>query len=166
MSHSFDIVTESPVSVEQIHAAFGREDYWQARLADGAGSALESLLVDEDGVVDVRITQHLGRQVLPAAVARVLPGDLKLQYRETWRTVGDGRVSGVAEASASGGLGSSRAENLLAPAGTASQLRSAVRVDVKIPFAGGQLEKVIGSSLANSIPEVLRFTTSWISAHA
>ncbi|BBY80644.1 DUF2505 domain-containing protein [Mycolicibacterium pulveris] len=162
MSHSFDIVTESPVSVEQIHAAFGREDYWQARLADGVGTTLDLLRVDDDGAVNVSITQHLGRQVLPGVVAKVVPADLKLRYRETWRPVGDGSMRGVAEASASGGLGSSRAENWLAPSGGASQLRSAVRVDVKIPLMGRQLEKAIGSSLADSIPAVLRFTTTWI----
>jgi hypothetical protein len=35
MSPSFDIVTESPTSVEQVHAAFGREDYRLARIAAG-----------------------------------------------------------------------------------------------------------------------------------
>jgi acetyl-CoA C-acetyltransferase len=37
VSHSFDVWTESPASVEQIHATFGREDYWLTRL--GAGDA-------------------------------------------------------------------------------------------------------------------------------
>jgi hypothetical protein len=35
MSRSFDIVAESPASVEQVHAAFGQEDYWPARVAAG-----------------------------------------------------------------------------------------------------------------------------------
>ena len=49
MSRSFDIVTESPASVEQIHAAFGREDYWLARIAAGdATTTLDSLIVDAD----------------------------------------------------------------------------------------------------------------------
>ena len=33
MPRSIDILTESPASVEQIAAAFGREDYWLARVA-------------------------------------------------------------------------------------------------------------------------------------
>ncbi|MGH3970354.1 MAG: DUF2505 domain-containing protein, partial [Mycobacterium sp.] len=46
MSRSFDILTESPASVEQIHAAFGREDYWLARhAAFEATSTLDSLSV-------------------------------------------------------------------------------------------------------------------------
>jgi hypothetical protein len=165
MPHSFDVLAEAPVSVQQIHAAFAREDYWHDRLSGDAATTLDSLDVDDDGSVAVHITQHLGRQVLPAMVARAVPADLQLRYRETWRPVGDGSVRGTAEVSASGGLGSSRAENWLAPTGDASRLRSAVRVEVKIPLMGRQLEKMIANSLSNSIPEVLRYTTTWITAH-
>jgi hypothetical protein len=166
MSRSFEIVSESAARVDQIHAAFGREDYWLDRLAGDAASSLDSLTVDDDGAVDVQLTQYLGRQMLPGLVAKAVPGDLKLTYRETWRAVGDGRVRGEVMVSASGGFGSSRAENWLAPAGAASQLRSAVRVEVKIPLVGGQLEKSIGAGLAKSIPATLRYTTTWIAEHA
>ncbi len=151
--------------MDQIHAAFGREDYWADRLAGDAASTLDSLIVDADGVVDVHITQYLGRQMLPGLVAKVVTGDLRLQYRETWRAAGDGRVRGEVNVSASGGLGSSQAENWLAPAGSASQLHSAVRVEVKIPLVGGQLEKSIGAGLTKSIPATLRYTTTWIAQH-
>jgi Protein of unknown function (DUF2505) len=73
MSRSFDILTESPARVQQIHAAFGREDYWLARIAAGDATittTLYSLLVDADGTVTVRVTQHLGRQLLPGLVAK------------------------------------------------------------------------------------------------
>ncbi len=100
--------------------------------------------------------------MLPEVVAKILPGDLKLSYRETWRAMSDGRVQGKIIASAAGGLGSSRADTWLTPAGTGSHLRSAVKVEVKIPLVGGQLEKAIGASLAENIPGVLRFTTTWI----
>ena len=89
MSRSFDILTESPASVEQIHAAFGREDYWLARIAVGDAAittTLDSLLVDADGTVTVRVTQHLGRQLLPGLVAKFVPGDLKILNCETWTT--------------------------------------------------------------------------------
>jgi hypothetical protein len=166
MSHAFEIVSESPASVERIHAAFGREDYWLDRLAGDAASTLDSLVVDADGAVEVHITQHLGRQILPGLVANFVPGDLKLLYRETWRRTDGGHLRGESHVLASGGLGSSRADNRLTPAGTASQLRSTGRVDVKIPLVGGKLEKSIGASLAKSIPATLRYTTSWIAEHA
>ena len=165
MSRSFEIVSESAASVEQIHAAFRREDYWLDRLAGDAASTLDSLSVDADGVVEVQITQHLGRQILPALVVNFVPGDMLLTYRETWRPAGDGQVRGLSHVVASGGLGSSRADNWLTPTGTASQLRTTGKVDVKIPLVGGKLEKSIGASLAASIPATLRYTTTWIAEH-
>ena len=169
MSRSFDILTESPASVEQILAAFGREDYWLARIAVGDASittTLDSLLVDADGTVTVRATQHLGRQLLPGLVARFVPGDLKIMNCETWRPVGDRQVRGQVNVSMSGGFGSCSAEAWLAPASNGSQLRYAVRVDVKIPLVGGKLESSIGAGLAESIPAAQRFTTTWIAEHA
>jgi hypothetical protein len=165
MSRSFEVVAESTASVAAIHAAFQREDYWRDRLAGDSAATLDAFTVDGDGVVEVHITQHLGRQILPALVANFVPGDLKLVYRETWRPADDGRVRGTSHVSASGGLGSSRADNWLTPAGTASQLRSAGNVHVKIPLVGGKLEKSIGASLAASIPSTLHYTTTWIAEH-
>jgi hypothetical protein len=166
MPHSFNIVSESAASVAEIQAAFGRENYWLDRLAGDAASTLDWFNVGAEGVVEVHITQHLGRQILPPLVANFMPGELTLLYRETWRPTGDGQVHGESHVSASGGLGSSRADNWLTPTGTSSQLRSAGKVDVKIPLVGGKLEKMIGASLANSIPATLNFTTIWIAEHA
>lgn len=166
MPRTFEIVTESEASVERIFAAFGREDYWLARLADDSSTTLDSLSVDADNKLEVRITQHLARQVLPTLAARFVPGDLKLQFRETWRPAGEGTVQGETTVSASGGLGSSRAENWLTPVGNASRLHSVVEVAVKIPLVGGKLEGSIGASLAENIPVVLRFTADWIAGNA
>ncbi|WP_369828263.1 DUF2505 family protein, partial [Mycobacterium sp. E1214] len=43
MARSFDVVAESPASVEQIHAAFAREAYWRARIAAGGAEAVTTL---------------------------------------------------------------------------------------------------------------------------
>lgn len=71
MSRSIDVSTGSPASVEQIHVAFGREDYWLARIAPAATTTLDSLVVDGDGTVTVRVTQHLGRQLLPGGGGQI-----------------------------------------------------------------------------------------------
>jgi Protein of unknown function (DUF2505) len=169
MPRSFDISAESVASVEQIHMAFGREDYWLACIARGDGKApvtLDSLVVDADGTVTVRSTQHVGRQLLPGAVAKLLPGDLKIVNCETWRSVGNGRVRGQTSVSTPGGFGSGRAEAWLSPTSNGSCLRYAVRVEVKIPLLGGKIEKAIGAGLAESIPAGLQFTEAWIAEHA
>jgi hypothetical protein len=167
---SFDILTESPASVEQVHAAFSREDYWLARhAAFDVTSTLDSLIVEADGTVTVRATQHLGRQLLPGLLAKLVPGDLKILHSETWRPVGDRRVRGQVSISAPAALGSGRAEAWLAPVdpvGKGSQLRFAATVEVKIPLVGGKLENSIGADLAENIPAIQRFTTAWITEHA
>jgi hypothetical protein len=166
MSRLFDILTESPASVEQVHAAFSREDYWLARHAVfDATSTLDSLIVDADGTVTVRAIQYLGRQLLPGVVVKLVPGDLKILHSETWRPVGDRRLRGQVSISAPVGLGSGRAEAWLAPAGNGSQLRFAATVEVKIPLVGGKLENAIGADFAENIAAIQRFTTAWIAEH-
>jgi len=54
---------------------------------------------------------------------------------------------------------------LLTPAGTGSQLRFDVRVEVKIPLLGGKFENSIAAGLTESLPELQRFTTTWIAEH-
>jgi uncharacterized protein DUF2505 len=167
MPRSFDVLTESPASVDQIYTAFSREDYWLARIAlgDTATTTLDSLNVDPDGRVTVRVTQHLGRQLLPGPVAKFTPGELKLVHEETWKPVGDGQVLGQVNVTASPRVGGGRAEARLEPNGNGTQLRFAVKVEVKIPLVGGKLEKTLGAGLAESIPAVQRFTTTWIAEH-
>lgn len=169
MPHSFDISVESLASVEQLHAAFGREDYWLACIASGGTKSLvtlDSLIVDDDGTVTVYSTQHVGRQLLPRAVAKFVSGDLKIVNCETWRSVGDGQVRGQTKTSAPAGLGSGHADVLMRPASNGSLLCYAVRVEVKIPLMGGKFEKAIGAGLVKSIPAGLQFTEAWIAEHA
>jgi Protein of unknown function (DUF2505) len=163
MSRSFEVVTDTPASVEQIHAAYCQEGYWQARIAAGSAAAttLDTLIIDPDGSVTVRVTQHVGRQLLKGPLAKLLPGDVKLVHNETWKPDGDGGVCGRISVSA-GVLGSGHADNWLAPADKGSRLRSAGKVEVKIPLVGGKLEKFIKGGLAESISEIMLFTTTWI----
>lgn len=166
MSRSFDILTESPAAVEQVHAAFSRKDYWLARLAAfGDCSTLDSLVVDADGTVTVSLTQNLGRQLLPGMLAKMLPGDLKILHSETWRPVGDRRVRGQVSVSAPAGLGSGRGQAWLTPVGNGSHLRFAATVNVKVPLLSGKFENSIAAELAENIPAFQRFTAEWIAEH-
>lgn len=167
MSRSFEIVTDSAASVEQVHAAFSRKDYWLARLAAfDAASTLDSMVVEGDGTITVSVTQYLGRQLLPGPVAKLIPGDLKISHNETWRPVDDGRVQGQVDISAPAGFGSGHAEASIEPGGPdgeGSTLRFDARVEVKIPLLGRTFERTIASELTKDIQEIQRFTTTWIS---
>ena len=46
-----------------------------------------------------------------------------------------------------------------------SQVRFVVRVEIKIPLLGGKLEKSMGAGLAENIPALQRFTSTWIAEH-
>lgn len=163
MSRSFDGQTESPTSVEQICAAFSREEYWRARMAsDDGGTTLDSLNIDPDGTVVVQVTQYMGRQLLPPTVTKLIPGEMKMAYTETWKPNGADQAHGRVAVAVSGGLGSCHAKTWLEPSATGSRLRFTGRVEVKIPLVGGSLEKTIGAGLAGSIADTLRFTTTWI----
>jgi hypothetical protein len=166
MPRSFRGLADSPAAVTEIHAAFAREDYWLDRLATGdTVTTLESLIVDDEGAVAVRYVQHLGRQLLPGAVARLAPSDLRMEYTETWSAVDSGRAGGRIGVAVSGNLGSCRATTWLEPDGAGSRLRFEGTVKVGIPLVGGNLEKAVGADLAANVPSVLTFTTTWVAEH-
>lgn len=167
MPRSFRGLAESPAAVSEIHAAFRQEAYWLDRLASGdAVTTMDSLVVDESGAVAVRYTQHLGRRVLPGAVARLVPGDLRMDYTETWSPVEGGRADGRIAVAVSGNLGSCRATTWLEPDGAGSRLRFEGTVKVGIPLVGGNLEKAVSADLAANVPSVLGFTTTWVVRHS
>jgi hypothetical protein len=167
MSRSVEVVVDSPASVEQVHAAFAREDYWLARCAEfDAATTLDSFVVDADGTVTVDTTQHLSCRVLPGFVAKAVPGDLKMLHSETWWPAGDHDVRGQVRVSAPGALGTGHADTRLVASGDGSQLRFDATVQVKIPMLGGRIEGYVGRQLAANITVIQRFTTAWISDHA
>ncbi len=169
MPRSFDIVVDSPASVEQVHAAFSSEDYWLARhAAFDVASTLDSLVVDADGTVTVHATQYLGRRLLPASVAKFVPAELKILHSETWRPDTAGQVRGQVDVAAPASLGSGHLKAWLAPVDSTvggSRLRFAATVAVKIPLVGGRIEKVLGVELADNIQAIQQFTTEWIDDH-
>ncbi len=164
MSRSFDVSIESPVSVEQVHLAFGNQDYWQARLAaftDGT-AALGSFNVDPGGTVSVVIRLSLLRNRLPRLVTQLHRGDLEMVRNERWSRMGGGRVRGEVSVAIPGAPFSVLGEALLAPVPQGSQMKYNTTVEVKVPMVGGKIETYIGSQLAEQITAIQRFTTEWI----
>jgi hypothetical protein len=168
MPRSFDLSVESPVNVEQIHSAFGDEDYWLARLANysaGTGT-LDSLIVDADGTVTVASTISPFHDRLPRLVTQLRGGDLKMVRNETWSPIGGGRVRGEVSVAVPGAPASGLGAALLTPMRNGSRLTYTATVEVKIPLIGGTIESYIGGQLAEQIAAIQRFTTVWITEHA
>lgn len=165
MAHSFDAVVRSPATVAQVHRAFGSQDYWLARFAEfGIAATLETLSVDGDGAVRVRIVQDLRHGALPRPVAAVYPADLKLVNDETWTPTGDGTVLGTIDIDVLGAPGAGSGSAVLTAQGSGSQLRFTGTVRFGVPLVGGRIERQLARLFGDQIPGIQRFTTRWIAA--
>lgn len=162
MPRPFDISTSSPATVEQVHAAFANRDYWRDRLAEYGGDSIRLDSLDADGTtVSVATTQDMRNNTLPVLIAKVVPGNLLVMRRETWRVDSDA-LHGDVVITAQGAPISGSATAVVAPTTDGSTLRFRGSVQVKVPLLGGQIEKYISAQLTEEIPGVQRFTTQWI----
>jgi len=166
MSRSFDVSADSIASVEQVHTAFSGEDYWQARLATLHGTtALESLSVDQDRTVRVVTTQDLGRDLLPGLLTKFYRRDLTVRHAETWRPT-DGQLRGEISVAVSGAPGSGSGTALIAPIDSGCRMTFTGIVEFKVPLVGGTVETFIAREFTREIPEIQRFTATWITENA
>lgn len=163
MPRSFDGHTESSASVQQIHEAFGRKDYWAARLAgDDPAATLESLTVGRDGTVAIRISQRIGHVMMPSLITKFVSGDVVLTHTETWTPSGVDQVCGRLDTTVSGARILPRDNpTRISPDGVPAPVHRAS--PGQDPVARGNLEKSFGTNLAERIPGVVDFTTTWIS---
>jgi Protein of unknown function (DUF2505) len=167
MPRSFDVSVDSPVSVEQVHAALSAEDYWLARLATLNGSTtLESLVVDDDQTVRVATTQDLGRDLLPGIVSKFYRRDLKVRHTETWTPSGDHQLRGEISVAVSGAPGSGSGAASVAPTQNGARLTLTGTVEFKVPLVGGAIERFIAREFAQGIPNIQDFTAKWVAEHA
>lgn len=166
MPRPFDVTVASPATVAQVHGAFGDADYWLARFAAFATTtALDSLVVEDDGTVVVSTTQDLRHSGLPRPVAAFYPGDLKICSTETWRPDGH-RVHGGVTVDVVGAPGSGTGAGVLEPLGEGSQLTFSGQVVFKVPVVGGRIESYLAGQFARQLHAFQRFTTDWITGQA
>ena len=156
-------------SVEQVHKAFGDEEYWLARLADSGADdySLDSMAVDAEGI-DIVTTQRLRADRLPAVVTQFHRGDLSIVRGETWSPIRDGQATATIELSIIGAPATLSGTAVLAPAksGGGSRLEFKATVQVNVPLVGGKIENFIGSQLVDLLIAEQRFTTVWIAENA
>lgn len=156
-------------SVEQVHRAFGDEEYWLERLADSGADdySLDSMTVNGEGI-DVVTTQTLRADRLPGVVTQFHSGDLSFVREEMWTVVTDGRASATVKGSITGAPATLGGTAVLAPgkSGNDSRLEFNATVQVDIPLVGGKIENFIGSALVDLLIAEQRFTTVWITENA
>ena len=156
-------------SVEQVHRAFGDEQYWLERLADSGADdySLDSMTVNGEGI-DVVTTQTLRADRLPGVVTQFHRGDLSFVREETWTPISDGLATATVKGAITGAPATLSGTALLAPAksGAGSRLEFNASVEVKVPLVGGKIENFIGSALVDLLIAEQRFTTVWITENA
>ena len=156
-------------SVEQVHRAFGDEEYWLERLADSGADdySLDSMTVNGEGS-DVVTTQTLRADRLPGVVTQFHRGDLSFVREETWTPISDGLATATVKGAITGAPATLSGTALLAPAksGAGSRLEFNASVEVKVPLVGGKIENFIGSALVDLLIAEQRFTTVWITENA
>ncbi|WNG88341.1 DUF2505 domain-containing protein [Mycobacterium sp. ITM-2016-00317] len=168
MPRSFDIAAEYKATVEEVHRAFSDEHYWRVRLDDsGADHAtLDELTVDDQGNVQVKTTQTLRADRLPALVTQFHRGDLNFVREEIWTPVSDGRASAVVRATIPGAPAGLTGQAQLAPTDAGSRMTLTATVEVRVPLVGGKIENFIGSQLTDLVVAEQRFTSVWIAENA
>lgn len=170
MPRSFDMSADYEGSVEEVHRAFYEADYWKARLAETPVdvATLESIRVGgdsgDDGTIEVVTLQMVRNHNLPGLVTQLHRGDLSVRREETWGPVKEG----IATASIAGSIVDAPV-NLWGtavlspiPESGGSRMTLQVTIQVRIPFIGGKLERLIGTQLSQLVTIEQRFTTLWI----
>jgi hypothetical protein len=172
MPRSFDMSADYPGGVEEVHQTFYDMRYWEARLAQTPVDVarVETMLIGgetgTDGTIKVITTQTVLSQNLPALVTQLHRGDFCVRREEIWSPINDG----VATASIAGSVvgapvnvwGTAVLRPLVDSGG--SQMTVNITVQVRVPFIGGKLERLIGSELGHLITIEQRFTTSWLNS--
>lgn len=162
------MATEYGGTVEQVHRAFGDEEYWLVRLGDsGADHAtLDDMTIGPDGALRIKTTQTLRADRLPSVVTQFHRGDLSFVREERWAPVVDGRTSATVTGAIPGAPAGLRGTAVLAPAGPGSRLAFTATVEVRVPLVGGKIENFIGHQLVDLLIAEQRFTTVWIAENS
>ncbi|CAM3353967.1 DUF2505 domain-containing protein [Mycobacterium intermedium] len=156
-------------SVEEVYQAFHEADYWTARLAETPVdiAAIESMRLGgesgDDGTIEVVTLQTVCSHNLPGLVTQLHRGDLSVRRQETWGPVRDGIATASITGSIVGAPVNLWGTGVLEPVESGnSRLKLQVSIQVRIPFIGGKLERLIGNQLSELVNIEQRFTTQWI----
>lgn len=162
-THALDVTPEVFFDRMFFDRAFNERLYLEA-LEMKAFEVLELVGDGDLRTKRIRVTPR-PRVKPPAAIAKLLPGELSYTEEGTWRRE-DGvyryatRTSMAAERIRIAGAVSA------APRGEGGCVRTIeVEIDVALPLVGGQLERFVGEQLRASFDVGARFAKEWIDRH-
>lgn len=170
MPRSIDMSADYDSTVSEVHQAFYDLGYWQGRLAETPVdvACLESMRVGgesgNDGTIHVVTSQTMLSRNLPALVTQLHRGDLCVRREEIWGPIREGIATASIAGSIVGAPVYLRGTAILEPLCESGGARMSARItiQVRVPFIGGKLERMIGNELGELVAVEQRFTTSWI----
>jgi hypothetical protein len=173
MPRSCDWSADYEYSVEDVHAAFYQEGYWEARLADIPvdEAKLESVRFGgasgDDGTVEVATMQLVRSHNLHSIVKQLHRGDVCVRRKETWGPL----VAGIATGSAEGVIDGtpvhvSGTAELSSAASGGARLAWRMSVQVRVPLIGGKVERLLCNALDELLVREHRLTAQWLAHRA
>lgn len=167
MARRTELTVQYPHPAEKVHATLSSEAYWTDRIAKigGPNSSLISFTGDDSGVTVV-MRQFIARDGLPSVAQKVVKNDMTINRVEKWGPL-NGKAAGEAESKMEGrpkdGIFTTFT---LSPAGDGAELACSVEARVGVPIVGGQLEKMLLTSMEDLIKKEAEWTSEWITENA
>jgi hypothetical protein len=163
MSRPIDYRTTSPYPAARMHTAMADPEYLRARLTrmGGKGAELLEHRAEGDGV-RYRLRQGLDKELLPALVQTLVPGDLVIERAETLRPDPAGGYRGDVDVRVPGTPVTAGGAMRLTDAAAGSEFAVRANVRVSVPFIGGKLESMIAEQVVKLLAAETDFTKEWI----
>lgn len=150
-----------PFSTERLWAIFTTEQYWHdlvERMNAGHGH-VEKVTIAGD-TVTVEMNQGIPAERLPSAVTKIMPGDLRIPRRNTYRLVGD-RIVAEMHATVEGAPVPVNVYGTITTSGDPATSDCEAEVSVNLPMFGGKIEKAVVSELVGLLEHERGHTVDW-----
>ncbi|MBA5846903.1 DUF2505 domain-containing protein [Gordonia amicalis] len=150
-----------PFSTERLWAIFTTEQYWHdlvERMNAGHGHVEKVTIAGE--TVTVEMNQGIPAERLPSAVTKIMPGDLRIPRRNTYRLVGD-RIVAEMHATVEGAPVPVNVYGTITTSGDPATSDCEAEVSVNLPMFGGKIEKAVVSELVGLLEHERGHTVDW-----
>ncbi|SDU65515.1 DUF2505 domain-containing protein [Gordonia westfalica] len=150
-----------PFSTERLWAIFTTEQYWHdlvERMNAGHGH-VEKVTIAGD-TVTVEMNQGIPAEKLPSAVTKIMPGDLRIPRKNTYRLVGD-RIVAEMHATVEGAPVPVNVYGTITTSGDPATSDCEAEVSVNLPMFGGKIEKAVVSELVGLLEHERGHTVDW-----
>lgn len=164
--------SRSENSAQRVFETLADRAYLEARQAELGGKNAALLKFDVSGSpidhAEYTVRQGVGREDLPSAIQKVLPGDLVIERTETWRRTAEGNYEGTVSANVAGApgriAGTLRLVDLEDIGGGRPGSEFAINGEahVKIPLVGGKVEAVIAEKVEKLVGKETQFALDWL----